>query len=367
YVSGGMIPHKSYFAFIVDFHKRRSKKGIKVKLLYSEPAKIIAEQVKALPGTQIKFVSNQFPFSCFVVMYKTKTLITVASEDDLTLFQIDNKSITESFIAQFKILWDQEVKTIRGIEGIKEIFRQTLKCSETKFIGGRGYIAKRAHDFFYDEYVPEAIKCGHKWKNLMLPGGEQVATLPFIESKLLSAEYSTPHVIFIYGDTVANVLWEKEPIAYVIQDTRIAKSYEEYFTMLWNQETSTLKGFEGIKALCNEVLTTNKYLYKLGVNGVLHDRYNAYFFEFEKKRISRGINLFNLSLERTRGKPINLRPNTKVRYLPKEFDSPLVIWIFGDTVANILWDTELIHIIRNKKIANDYRKYFDLLWKNASP
>lgn len=108
YVTGGMLPHKAYFTFIEEFHKRRSKKGIKVKILYTELAKSIAHKISNLPGTKIKFAPNQFFASCFIVMYKTKTLITVASKDDLTLFQIDNKGVTQSFIAQFKLLWNQE-------------------------------------------------------------------------------------------------------------------------------------------------------------------------------------------------------------------------------------------------------------------
>ncbi|MBI5072820.1 hypothetical protein HZA99_03300 [Candidatus Woesearchaeota archaeon] len=108
YVTGGMLHHQAYFNYIAEFHKRRSKKGIKVKLLYTDLAKSIAERIQVLPGTKIKFAPNQFLSSCFVVMYKTKTLITVASKDDLTLFQIDNKGVTESFIAQFKLLWSQE-------------------------------------------------------------------------------------------------------------------------------------------------------------------------------------------------------------------------------------------------------------------
>jgi len=73
----------------------------------------------------------------------------------------------------------------------------------------------------------------------------------------------------------------------------------------------------------------------------------------------------HLAIEVTRNSPINKQPNTQVRYLPKEFNSPMVIWIFGDNVANILWDDEIVYLTQNRKIADDYRKYFQLLWKGA--
>ncbi|MFA6461079.1 MAG: helix-turn-helix domain-containing protein [Candidatus Woesearchaeota archaeon] len=107
YVSGGMLQHKAYFDYIAEFHKRRAKLGIKVRLLYTDLAKSIAKNIKDLPGTKIKFAPQHFFSACFIVMYKTKTLITVASKEELTLFQIDNKEITDSFISQFKLLWDK--------------------------------------------------------------------------------------------------------------------------------------------------------------------------------------------------------------------------------------------------------------------
>lgn len=107
YVSGGMMQHKAYFRYIVEFHQRRAKQGIKVKLLYTDLAKSIAKNIEKLPGTQIKFAPQHFFSACFTVMYRTKTLITVASKEDLTLFQIENKEITQSFVAQFKLLWKE--------------------------------------------------------------------------------------------------------------------------------------------------------------------------------------------------------------------------------------------------------------------
>ncbi len=57
--------------------------------------------------------------------------------------------------------------------------------------------------------------------------------------------------------------------------------------------------------------------------------------------------------------------NLSVRYLPEEFSSPLVIWVFGEYVAQILWDDLIIFMTKNKKIADDYRKYFRLLWNSS--
>ena len=193
----------------------------------------------------------------------------------------------------------------------------------------------------------------------------KISQLLFVETKYLPEAYATPHVIFIYGDTVANVLWEQEPIAYVIHDTSVAKSYRDYFGLLWNQETKTLRGFEGIKTLCRIMLETGQDLYLIGANGMLFDHHRTFFLEFDRQRIARNIQRHHLALEKTRKHPINQQPDTEVRYLPGEFGSPVVIWLFGDTVATLLWDEEIVYLTTNKKIADDYRKYFRLLWKSA--
>ena len=266
------------------------------------------------------------------------------------------------------MLWNEQVTVYHGLEGIKQVFRETLDYKETCFIGGKGFVLKYAPDFFWNEYVPEAEKRGHRWFDLAPPNAEetkQLATLSFIKIKYLPKTFATPHVIFLYGNHVANVLWEKEPVAYVITDAAIAKSYREYFDMLWNHENRTLQGFEGIKILCEEVVQTGKDLFLIGANGALYKAHEEFFFAFDKQRVAKGIKRHHLSIEMTRNYPMNLQPHTKVRYLPPGFNSPMVIWIFGDNVANILWDDEIVYLTRNKKIAEDYRKYFQLLWKGA--
>lgn len=59
----------------------------------------------------------------------------------------------------------------------------------------------------------------------------------------------------------------------------------------------------------------------------------------------------------------------KIRVLPKILPtSPLVIWIFGKAVAHVLWEEpQTIFLIKNKKIADGYRDYFKLLWKQSTP
>ena len=68
-----------------------------------------------------------------------------------------------------------------------------------------------------------------------------------------------------------------------------------------------------------------------------------------------------------KGKKITKLQLMETRFLPKEYSSPAVINIYADRVVNVLWQGEnpICFIIINKKIADSYKKWFDLIWKNS--
>jgi hypothetical protein len=56
------------------------------------------------------------------------------------------------------------------------------------------------------------------------------------------------------------------------------------------------------------------------------------------------------------------------RYLPAEYFSPLVLEVYGHTLAIIDWTEPITTIIIEKKeIAQGFLKYFDGLWNIAKP
>lgn len=221
---------------------------------------------------------------------------------------------------------------------------------------------------FHDTRAAKGIKAKmvFNWRVKETIGKDREET-PLTEVKYMPPSVITPATIQIFHDYVVISLLTDHPLVVMIQNKSIADSFREYFNMLWNQENRTLQGFDGIRALCDEVIQTGKDLYLIGANGALYNKRQAFFFEFDERRLAKGIVRHHLAIEATRNSPINQQPHTHVRYLPKEFNSPMVIWVFGDKVANILWDDEVIYLTENKKVAEDYKKYFALLWKMAKP
>jgi len=268
----------------------------------------------------------------------------------------------------------QYATVFEGIKGVKTAFTQMLnefkKGEQIEVLGARGGTPLEAYQPFFKLWHDSRAKKGIKAKMIFNQEAkdtyarEREAT-PLTEVKYLPKYAASPGTINIYKDQILISLLTEKPLIVKIQNKAIANSFREYFDLLWNQETQTLRNREGVIQLCNEVIASKAELYLLGANGWLIDKYKDIFEDFEKRRAITKAKRVHLSIEKTRGKLLNKLPNTDVRYLPKEFDSPMVIWIFGDKVATVMWDEDVITLTQNKKIADDYRKYFDLLWKTA--
>ena len=57
---------------------------------------------------------------------------------------------------------------------------------------------------------------------------------------------------------------------------------------------------------------------------------------------------------------------TKIRILPALYDSEVATNVCGDEVMLVLYKPPLkVILIKDKDIADSYKRYFELLWKNA--
>lgn len=131
-------------------------------------------------------------------------------------------------------------------------------------------------------------------------------------------------------------------------------------------EVSLLTGQQGIVDLYEMILYNKEDLYLIGSNFTIGKRYKKTLSDLEGKIRASGITHHILAQPDVSGlEKLDLK--IKLRYLPKSFPpSPHVIWVAGDLSAHVLWeDPELVWLIKNKKIADNYRQYFGLLWKQA--
>lgn len=131
----------------------------------------------------------------------------------------------------------------RGIEGLKAIFEDMLNYKENYFIGGGWYIVQEL-PFFWPHYNKKRIELGVKWFNLVRQEFQKkgVPKEKLIFVKYLPKELSGyPAVIFIYGDKIVNVLWDKEFYGFMTECKEIAENYKKYHKYLWDNVAKTVK------------------------------------------------------------------------------------------------------------------------------
>jgi HTH-type transcriptional regulator, sugar sensing transcriptional regulator len=238
YVMGSSDPSPSFLRFIRKYHKKRADKGIKVKLLYSKSAMKWAENIKDIALTKQKFAPEQLFSSSFVLMYKDKTLITVVSENDVTLFRIESKEVTDSFVSQFHLLWDQDTRILRGVDAVQLVFEEMLDFGKADFIGARGYFVD-SRPKFIDQWEKKAKKKRFKMRNIVDPGakGHRITKFPFAKTKYhIPKEFSALSVFWIFGNKVVISSWSgEEPRVIVIEDKAVYNLYKKQFELMWKK------------------------------------------------------------------------------------------------------------------------------------
>jgi len=139
------------------------------------------------------------------------------------------------------------------------------------------------------------------------------------------------------------------------------------------EDTIFFRGKNGLKSVFEDQIEEVKKIQNkqekeiliLGASPIAYEILDIYFHWFDKKRVENKIKtkiIFDSSQKFKKRIPLS-----ELRYLPKEYSSPLALNIYGDKVAIILWTKEnpLAIVIKQKAIADGYRKYFELLWHIA--
>ncbi len=137
----------------------------------------------------------------------------------------------------------------------------------------------------------------------------------------------------------------------------------KYGEVKQKQETSFYRGIEGIKTILEDQIKEGKEVYIIGASKNAKELLKYYLPHYTSKRIKQKVKLYCIYAGEKHKNPI---PFAQTKYLPEEFASPVSTNIYGDKIAIILWTFEPVAIlIKQKEVAETYKKYFDILWKIA--
>ena len=139
-----------------------------------------------------------------------------------------------------------------------------------------------------------------------------------------------------------------------------------------NPEAHVFVGIEGFKTMRRDILKNAKgELLLIGAIGKEYLIAPKFFKNWNRARCIKELNqrvLYKKSYEQEWvKKPWITEELFELRFLPEELESPAVINIYGDIVANVVWsdDYPICFLMVNKELADAYRKYFEYLWALA--
>ncbi|MBD3312842.1 hypothetical protein GF345_00185 [Candidatus Woesearchaeota archaeon] len=133
------------------------------------------------------------------------------------------------------------------------------------------------------------------------------------------------------------------------------------------REAEVFEGRKGIENIFYTIISDLKKGDEYYVMGASYGERQEYLYDFfeqyHKERAKRGIKvklLFNHDVK-------TIVPTTKnlgeIRYMPQDVKTPTQIIIWKDNVTTITWqDKPIAFTIRNRKVAESYKAYFDSYW-----
>jgi len=131
-------------------------------------------------------------------------------------------------------------------------------------------------------------------------------------------------------------------------------------------------GWRAIKTIRDELMATylsGQVFLTMGCPKSANDILESYFLEFHQKRLKNNIGMkiiYNADA-RKYGLIRKKMKNTHVRYLPTQFPSPHWIDIFPHAILFVMVLTSPIaFVVRDKELANSFKSYFEIMWKNSN-
>src|SRR3989344_6443695 len=127
------------------------------------------------------------------------------------------------------------------------------------------------------------------------------------------------------------------------------------------ERTNFYKGKNGLKMVFESQLDYPEIL----ILGATREAYNSmpyYFKWFNERRKEKKVKIKLITSDKT----INPKILSETRYLAEKYSEPMVINIYGNNVAMILWGKQpFALVVEQEEFASGYKKYFELLWRIA--
>ncbi len=137
------------------------------------------------------------------------------------------------------------------------------------------------------------------------------------------------------------------------------------------EKASVYKGIRGIKEVYEIMINAQGKEYNTFGGGPVTGEIMGltWWLNLHRRRVENKLpsrQLFDESVKKIGGSEIARNPLTKIRYVDKDFAQFQETAIVGDYVAiAVFTESPYAFLIRDKHVADSYRKHFELLWRSA--
>jgi predicted transcriptional regulator len=190
---------------------------------------------------------------CFQIISSTENRYNAVDPDKLLELLSEKEQQLAHALPELKSKFHkraapEEAFIYRGVEGLKNIFRDVIRVgADSYFIGAKGGWFNKRFDGARDAFFKEANKKGIKFFQLF--DYEVKVNIPHIpekwpghlEYRYLPQEYGTNCGIHIFGDYV--IMYPRtrvgdiaeNPVFFVTKSIDLAESYRKWFWYMWEQ------------------------------------------------------------------------------------------------------------------------------------
>ncbi len=104
------IANEKIEGFLLDWHKRRIKNGIRCKYIYDSDVRDYGKVREQMPLTEVKYLPKNIISPVWIEIFKDYVVIGHIKGYNAVLFLIQDKEIAKGYLDYFKLIWSVSIK-----------------------------------------------------------------------------------------------------------------------------------------------------------------------------------------------------------------------------------------------------------------
>ena len=157
-----------------------------------------------------------------------------SKKKDLEQKELELKKLLPELKLKKQLTVEQEGTIYKGKRGIKTILEDVLHKKKDWLVFGAGGKFKELFPWYFEHHHTKRTKLKIPLRIIFSDNlRSQRKSLPFAQIRFLPSTYINPATTYIYNNTVAIIIWDPTPQAFVIRSEQVAKSYRNFFELLW--------------------------------------------------------------------------------------------------------------------------------------